>query len=252
MAKKWQELEFLDYKERQIRRRAQKKRRLLEESGAISGEHSAAAEGRTQIKILVFGLLSISIVFIYFVLLRTGVAGPVGQGLVLERMTGEVILASMLKEWKPTLNEAVPENVRVVTARNGKVSLGLHVPDTRVLLFENSEVLFKGLRMGQSQDFQLDMEMIRGEAVFEFKNEKGIGILHVKTPTGVNLWGKLVYLKLVSKPTRTRIIVADGLVKAEGMGEKVIIPGDRQMISTDSEPVSTPRALNVIREVWTW
>ena len=252
MGKKWQELEFLDYKERQIRRRAQKKRRLLEETGALSGEHSAAAEGRTQMKILGFGIVSIAIVFLYFLVLRSGVVGPVGDGIIIERMQGEVTLVGMLKEWKATLKESVPENVRIVTNRQGKVALDLGVQDTQVLLFENSELLFKGLRRGSSKDFQLDVELVKGDAVFEFKNDKGIGILHVRTPTGVDLWGKLVYLKLVSNPHKTRIIVADGLVKAEAMGEKVIIPGDRQMISTDSEPISTPRALNVIREVWTW
>ena len=249
MAKKWQELEFLDYKERQIRRRAQKKRRLLDES---EGGGDDAAEARTQVRILIGGIAAIVTVFIYFLVLRSGVVGPVGHGLEIRRMSGGVVLSGMLKDWKPEVDEQVPEDVRVVTNRSGKVELGLHVPDTRIYLFENSEVLFKGLRTGSSKDFQLDMEVIKGEAVFEFKNEEGIGILHVETPTGVELWGKLVYLKIDSTPHKTRVIVADGLVKAEGMGDKVIIPGDRQMISTAGEPITTPKALNVIREVWTW
>jgi len=259
VAKKWQELEFLDYKERQIRRRAQKKRRLLEEGAdGPDGVGAAAAEGRTQVRILIIGIVAIVLVFGYFIYLRSGAAGPVGVGLKLTRMRGDVNLAGMLKEWKPSDGEEVPENVRVVTGRDGKAELGLHVQDTSIQLFEDSDVLFKGLRMGSAagkdgeRDFQLDVEVLKGSVVFEFKNDDGVGILHVHLPTGVELWGKLVYLKVVADGTKVRVIVADGLVKAEYHGEKTIIPGDRMMVSSDGEPISTPRALNVIREIWTW
>ena len=94
--------------------------------------------------------------------------------------------------------------------------------------------------------------MERGAAVFEFQNEKGAGIFHCKTPQKINLWGKLVYLKVISRNDETKIIVADGFVKAEGMGEKRIISGDKQMISTDDEPIADTRVVNVIREVWNW
>lgn len=255
MAKKWQELEFLDYKERQVRRRAQKKKSLLDDAGLLSGQQGVAvgADSRTQVRILVVGTALTLVLLLYVLYLRTGSGGALGQGLSIVRLSGDVTVTTTLKDWKARMGESIPKGVRVVTGADGRVELAAHVSDTRILLFERSELEFTDLRLGSSsQDFQLDCRVVRGACVFEFKNDKGIGILHARTPQDVELWGKLVYLKVMAADDQSRIIVADGFVKAEAGGEKQIIQADRQMVSTFAAPVVPPRAINVIREIWSW
>lgn len=253
MGKKWQELEFLDYKERQVRRRANKKKKLLEEGANNSVQAAAVDEKSMQLKILFFGFVACLFVSIYFVYLRSGSASVSGQGLKVVRVQGDVVVSGRLNEWKATKAEPIPEDVTVVTGKDGKVELETSIPGTTIILFENSRLTFDGLNVDRTTDeFQLDMEIEKGSAIFEFQNKKGAGIFHCRTPQKVDLWGKLVYLKVISSEEGTKIIVADGFVKAEAMGEKTIIPGDRQMISSEEQPIGTPRAVNVIREVWNW
>ena len=163
------------------------------------------------------------------------------------------MISGMLKEWEATKTEPVPEQVTIVTGKDGKIELATSIPGTVIQLFENSRLKFDALNVDRTTgEFQLDTELEKGSAVFEFQNKKGAGIFHCRTREMVDLWGKLVYLKVISDEEKTRIVVADGYVKAEAFGEKTIIPGDRQMISDEGQPISTPRAVNVIRETWSW
>lgn len=253
MGKKWQELEFLDYKKRQVRRRANKKKQLMADGKAEEVKAVAAEEKSTQIKILALGCIICCVFCIYFVYLRSGSAAVSGQGLKVVRVEGDVVISGMLREWEATKKEPVPEQVSIVTGKDGRIEMETSISGTVIILFENTVLKFKALNVDSTTgEFQLDTEIEKGTAVFEFQNKDGAGIFHCKTPQIVDLWGKLVYLKIIATAEESRIVVADGFVKAECLGDKQIIAGDRQMISSEGDSLPTPKAVNVIREKWNW
>ncbi|MBI4872692.1 MAG: hypothetical protein HY814_14130, partial [Candidatus Riflebacteria bacterium] len=57
MAKSWQEIEFLDYKERQVRRRSQRTRAL--ESVAVAGDRGG--EGRRLLRLALGGAVFLAL-----------------------------------------------------------------------------------------------------------------------------------------------------------------------------------------------
>ena len=246
MAKAWQEVEFADYRERQIRRRARRGKNLKE---AQARAEAAGTTSRWPLVLVMLLFLSAAGGIVWIRFLAPRMVPRDRLRVVLSE--GEVYGVSDVKDWRLRGGERIEAGQRVRCAEDGKTTLSLFVADTRVTLFPGSLLSFKRLRISESgQEFQADFEVLRGDCVFEFRNPDGRGIVHVRTPQAVDFWAKAALFRLRVGDEASTLMVADGLVQASVAGKKQVVPADRQMRSTFDDPLSEPTGAAVIREVW--
>lgn len=246
MAKAWQEAEFLDYRERHIRRRARRGIDLKEAQARVDAEGSTSRWPLLLVLVLFLGATG-GILWIRVLAPRMV---PRDRLRVVETQ-GTVEAVSDVKDWRLHGGDRVESGLRVRTGEDGKVTLSLFVKGTRLTLFPGTLLSFKRLKLSESGDeFQADFEVLQGDCVFEFRNEEGRGIVHVRTPQAVDFWAKAALFRLRVGDEASTLVVADGLVKASVAGKKEIVPADRQMNSTFDAPLNLPTGAAVIRERW--
>jgi len=170
---------------------------------------------------------------------------------VLDARPGSVEILSDVKDWPAKLDGAVLPGLKIRTGEHSTVTLATWWQDTRLTLFSNTVAAYRNIRLSDETDeFQAHWEVLKGDAVFEFRNPDGWGMVHVRTPQAVDLWGKSVLFRVRVKDESSHVVVADGFVKAVAGNKKKILPPDREMVSTFDKPLSEPHGVNVIRQRW--
>src|SRR5688572_3370269 len=100
MPKSWQEIEFLDYKERQVRRRSQKTRELQNVGTGQTGEKSRLK------KIVIFGVVFLALLGGGIVSYQEygrafGLTTSSRSAMRVDKVSGEVEISSSTTAWEP-------------------------------------------------------------------------------------------------------------------------------------------------------
>lgn len=243
MPKNWQEIEFLDYKERQVRRRSQKTRELE----AASGGKGADREKLLRISIggsLFLALLAGGIYAYTHMGQLSLVSASARSVLRVVSVSGEVETSSATTGWEPLRQGAtVNSGSHIRTGKNAKVVLLPSLPKSRIVLFEQSSLMFEKIQISAknmaSAAFTFEME--KGEAVLDF--QEGAPLVKLVLPM-VNVFAQNCRYKARIGKDENRVLVSRFAVQAEDRAEpakKVIVPENQELVSTLKEPCGKPR-----------
>ncbi|MBI4871110.1 MAG: hypothetical protein HY814_06045, partial [Candidatus Riflebacteria bacterium] len=160
-------------------------------------------------------------------------------------VSGEVETSTSTTGWEALKTGAVVgSGVTVRTGKNGKVTLLPSVSESRIVLYENTQLVFEKVQLSkndpESAAFSFDLE--KGEAVFDFP--KGVPICRVAVPM-VTLWSQLVRYKVRIDKDDNRILVSRFAIQAEDRADpsrKVIVGTEQELIATLKDPVAKPRS----------
>ncbi len=254
MAKTWKDIEFLDYKERQVRRRSQKTRELEQVLTGNTNEKSK--------------LVGIAVGGVFFLALLVG-------GIVAHRHYGDLLLTtdaarSVLRVWKVSGTveissggsawERVKQGAKIGagthirTGEGSKVVLKPAIPNSRILLFPESVLIFEKIQLAQSnnQSAAFNFEIEKGEAVFDFQG--GAPICMVDLPL-ISIGAQKVRFKARITGDENRVLVSHFAAQAQDRSDpskKVVVPAGQQIVSTLSGPFPKPKGAKdvILREDW--
>ncbi|MBI2944120.1 MAG: hypothetical protein HYY25_07955 [Candidatus Wallbacteria bacterium] len=254
MPKNWQEIEFLDYKERQVRRRSQKTREL-ELTGAAKGVDRTRLIGLSAGGAL-FLLALAGGIYAYTHMGQLGLMSASARSvLTVASVSGEVESSSATTGWEGLKKGTkVSSGTHIRTGKNGKVVLLPSLPKSRIVLFEDSSLMFEKIQLAAKNPVgaALTFEMERGEAAFDFQD--GAPILKIVLPV-VTLWARLCRFKTHISKDDNRVLVARYAVQAEDRaepGKKTVVTENQELVSSLKEAVPKPRGAggSSLRERW--
>lgn len=255
MPKSWQEIEFLDYKERQVRRRSQKTRELQQVA-----EGPAAPDRRRLLRMSLGGVAFLAmLVGGIFAYQRMGLAGNVSSTsrsvIRLAGVSGQVEVSTA-----STNPEAIKSGATIIsgstvhTGKNGKVVLLPSLPGAKIILYENSMLSFEKIQLSPEdpESAALFLSLERGEAMIDFP--KGKPVMRLELPLVV-LWSRLVRCKVRLGKDVNRILVTRFAAQAEDRADssrKEIIAADQELVATLKSPVGKAKKAGgaALRERW--
>lgn len=254
MPKSWQEIEFLDYKERQIRRRSQRTRELEQVGTSKTSDRSRLL--RLSVGGLTFLALLSAGIFAYQ---NYGAAGLMSAAyrstLGVASVSGEVEMSTTTSNWEPLKAGArLRSGIHVRTGKSGKVTLSPAIPGSRIVLYENTGLFFEKIQLSAKnpQSAAMTFEMEKGEAVFDFT--AGTPLTKLVLPL-VTVWSQLGRYKAQIGKEENRVLVARIAVKAEDRADssrKAVVTADQEIVATLKSPLGKARnALGAaLKERW--
>lgn len=246
LAKKWQDVEFVDYKERQKRRRMRKRLDVEEE---ISNSY------RERWNIVLVAL---------FVILFLGVIGTSGYYLLTEAENLEQREANMFLEARLASGEVFyrdylgAEYVPVMTNQkfynrgqfrtgNGSSLEMSTVDNLAIKIRENSEMLLKSIEMfDTNQKTKSTLTLDSGEFVFDSRTSGGLLEIQIND---ISIFALRSLFKVELEDEQISVKVSFGRVSVEKLADKEVISAS-QMITVDSSELGKIRNFNPLAETW--
>ena len=246
LAKKWQDVEFVDYKERQKRRRMRKR---------LDVEEEISNSFRERWNVVLVTL---------FVVLFLGVIGTSGYYLLTEAenleqkeanmflearlASGEVFYRDYLgAEYVPvTLNQKFYNRGQFRTG-NGS-SLEMSTIDNLVIKArENSEMLLKSIEVfDTNQQTKSTLTLDSGEFVFDSRTSGGLLEIQIND---VSIFALRSLFKVELEDEQISVKVSFGRVSVEKLADKEVISAS-QMITVDSSEFGKIKNFNPLAETW--
>jgi hypothetical protein len=254
LAKKWQEIEFLDLKERQIRRRAQKTKEVKQEIAAAEPE-------QTRRKGLVFGLVAVVVVVggvVVWQAQQAKIARDVAKRslLAVTEVKGEV-------EWStPTspvaaLKDGVslPAGFTVKQGAAGRTVLTPFLDATRFVVKEKAVVEFDEVKAeGPEHADRLTLRATLKLGTFMVEARSGDPRIEVRLPGGVRVRTQQAFFKaIVDEKGASDVQVRDGVAvveKTDGSKKREVVKVDHRLIVSGAGEWQKPQGFQAPETVW--
>lgn len=246
LAKKWQDVEFVDYKERQKRRRMRKR---------LDVEEEISNSFRERWNVVLVSL---------FVVLFLGVIGTSGYYLLtaaenLEQKEANMFLEARLASGKVLYRdylgaEYVPVMINQKFYNRGQFrtgdgsSLEMSTVDNLVIkVKENSEMLLKSIEVfDTNQQTKSTLTLDSGEFVFDSRTSGGLLEIQIND---VSIFALRSLFKVQLEDEQISVKVSFGRVSVEKLADKEVISAS-QMITVDSSELGKIRNFNPLAETW--
>ncbi|MBI4863769.1 MAG: hypothetical protein HY815_26435 [Candidatus Riflebacteria bacterium] len=243
MGKKWQETEFLDYKERQIRRRSRKSQEIQQE---LQKKESSTAG------LKIVGLASVLVV--------AGLIGYVAtQGkpeflgnktsLTASEVKGDVKISSPSKPIAPLKQgDEWTEGFTIDQPDSARCTFKPHWKECRVVVVDKSSVEIGKIQVASdaADKFKLTITGKKGMCLVDLR--RGSPLVEVRFPQGAVVKSGLGMFKAIFDDTESAVIVRDSRVGVfgPGGGKPVVVSADERLAIRSGEslgkPVSYPTA----------
>lgn len=246
MAKKWQDVEFVDYKERQKRRRMRKRLDVEEEI-------SNSFRERWNVALIVL-----------FVLLFLGVIGTSGYYLLLAEESLEQKEANMFLEARSVRGEVlyrdylgadyIPVMINQKFYNRGQFRTGdtsslemITVDNLMIKARESSEMLLKSIELfDANQHTKSTLTLDSGEFVFDSRTSGGLLEIQIND---VSIFALRSLFKVELEDEQINVKVSFGRVSVEKFEDKRVISAS-QMITADSLELGKLVNFNPLAETW--
>ena len=253
MAKKWQEIEFLDLKERQIRRRAQKTREVKQEIAAAEPE-------QTRRKGLVFALAAVVV----------AVGGVMFHQAQQDKIARDVARRSLLSvtevkgavEWLTPTQPVGPlkDGVQVpagFTVKQEATARSVFEPflkSTRFVVKEKALVDFDEAKAeGPEHADRLTLRVTVKLGTFMVEARSGDPRVEIRLPSGVQVRAQQGFYKVIVDDKGTSDVqVRDGVAvvqKTDGSKKREVLKPDQRVIVTAGE-WQKPQSFQAPETVW--
>ncbi len=246
MAKKWQDVEFVDYKERQRRRRMKKRQQVQEEIVRKSSLRS----NLSVILIAVFFCGSISMGALWFLLQERAKTSDAQSKMYIEvvEFTGEAQGRSDVSvDWKP-----VQANTRRFDGWNYRTPAESEIRLTtfdgvRIRLAAESELMVQSLEIfANNEGSKSNLMLESGEVIFDSRGTKGLIELGVGEST---VYARPSLFKVISRDGRIQVMVSSGGVRFEAGGVKPVLSSGQFVVFIDGQ-VGDVQEFNPLAEKW--
>ncbi len=247
MAKKWQDVEFVDYKERQKRRRLRKRGIAQEELEETA--HSRVNTALVLGTLIVFGLILAGGMF--FLMSEREFLSEKGQRMYLQAKTISGDFG--FREYQVDEYQPFSEGQRLSgkgffrTGADSQAELGT-MDGVSFKLEESSEFTLKGIEVfGDNQRTKTNLGLQEGGFVFDSRNSLG-ALLEINVGELSIYAGKALF-RIRVDGTALNLKVRQGIVRCEGPQESREI-GPSQYLDSENGSLSGIQTFNPLVETW--
>jgi len=255
LGKKWQEIEFLDYKERQIRRRSQRTRAFqlqLEQNRSTTWGLKLVA---VLAVVLVAGVVSYVLAQERFRALQAALFG--GRNvLTVAEVVGEVeISSSTMAKRLLKAGETIRDEVTILPGERARCTLTMYWKGCRLVLIDKGGLeLGKVTPVKENPDaFFLRVGGKSGSVMFELRS--GEPRIEVKTPQGPVGRSSLGFYRYSLEEKESSVLVRDGFVvvtpfDGADKSKRVRVIGDQRLAITKAGELDKPVPYATPDTVW--
>lgn len=250
--KKWQEIEFLDFKERQIRRRTQKSRQVkiqLEENAPSSGLRFVAV---TALMAVVLGVGG----FLYYQHQQELRAADLARRteLIVTEVKGDVEYSTATTPFaRLKADTRMSETFTVKQGAGARCTVATSLAQSRLVVLDRAQVeIQKPAATSHDPAAPLFVTAVvkQGTLMCDFK--QGDPKVEVKLPQSVVLRGQTGFYKVVVEDQRTTVLVRESRVKlsrTDGKKEGLVRLDERAIINAAGE-WGKPEKFTTPETVW--
>ena len=249
--KKWQEIEFLDFKERSARRRTQKSRQIkiqLEESAPSSGLKFVAITALTAVVLGVGG-------FLYWQHQQEQRGHDLAQRteLIVTEVKGDVEYSTATTPFVPLkVDTHMSEAFTVRQGPNARCTVATSLPQSKLVVIDKAQVEI-GKPTAQSHDASAPLFVTAavklGTLMCDFR--KGDPKVEVRLPAGVVMRGQTGFYKVVVEEGGTStVLVREARVKLTGPKKEGLVRLDERAVISASGDWEKPAKFQTPETVW--
>ena len=246
LAKKWQDVEFVDYKERQKRRRMRKRISAEEElSDSYRGRWNIALT--VTFVTLFFSVMGVSA---YYLFTEDELGREMQANMYLESrlIGGDVNFREFLgSEYASiSLNQKLYNRGQFQTKNDSFLEMStfdgviLKMRESTDMTLENIEIF------PDNQKSKITLTLDEGAIVFD--SRKSGGLIEVRTES-INIYAARALFKVTIKDDRVKIKVSQGLANVERFDEVRKLSAS-QMVELGDSDLSNVRKFNPLTETW--
>lgn|GEM_PF-1032052 len=247
MAKKWQDVEFVDYKERQKRRRLRKREAVQEELASTVGTRVNAS--------LIIAVVCIFVVVIgafFFIMLEQKEYEDDRSGKMYVEVRSSV---GDVKFRKYEVDEFQSFGSQDRVFDSGFFQTG-DASSLELMTFDNMLLKIRSLSQlsldsievfSGNQRTKTNLSIDFGEIIFDSRKSDG-GLLEIHAGSVVVYAGKALF-KIESTQEEIRIKMSQGVAKVEGLGTSREITSS-EYIQVSGDSMSLPSGFNPLSENW--
>jgi hypothetical protein len=252
LSKKWQEAEFLDYKERQIRRRTQRSKALLK---AIE-QAAPPARGLKVVLVLAVLVAGGLVGFVTFQdrikALRAQLLGG-RTVLTVTEVRGDVEIGTTSRAaGRPKVGDRFEEALTVSQPAGARVAFGLFWKPARLVVQDKAKVeIGKVILFPDKPDmFRVKVQGQTGTVLAEIR--QGEPLIEIVMPQGSLVYGGKGMFRVALDEKESVVIVRDNFVRVTSSDKvrKASVEADQRMIVKKGEEWDKPAPYSTPETVW--
>lgn len=246
MAKKWQDVEFVDYKERQKRRRMRKRMDAQEEiSDSFRGRWNAALIGL----FIVFFILLMGISAYYLLAEEENLElKEANMFLKVGQVTGTASYRDYLNSESVLLrpNQQIFKRGQFRTDQGSTLEL-MTIDKVSIKIRESSEIFWKSIEVFDSnQNTKSTFSIDSGELVLDSRSSGGWLEIQIES---ISIYALSSLFKVSFDGEKISIKVSAGKLSVERFDEKRVVAAS-QMVSGDLSNIGQVLNFNPLTEIW--
>lgn len=249
--KKWQEIEFLDFKERQSRRRLSKSRQVriqLEEAAPPPGLKFVFVTALMAVVIGVGG-------FLYWQHKEAARTQELARRteLIVTEVKGEVEFSTATTPFAPLApNTHMTEAFTIRQSNNARCTVATSLPGSRLVVLDKSQVEFSKPVAGSHEPdspLRITATVKLGTLMCDFR--KGKPHVEVKMPAEVAMRAENGFYKVVVDETGSAIVlVREALVQVKKAAKTVKVKLDERLLISATGEFEKPQKFQTPETVW--
>ena len=246
LAKKWQDVEFVDYKERQKRRRMRKRINAEEElSDSYRGRWNTALT-------VTFVTLFVTVIGVsaYFLMTEDELGREMQANMYLQSrlISGNVNFREFLgSDYSSiSLNQKFYNRGQFQTNEEGSLEMSTF-DGVAIKMRESTELTVENIEVFPDNE-QSKLTLTLDEGVVVFDSRKSRGLIEIRTES-INIYAARALFKVSSRDGLVRIKVSQGLANVERFDEVRKLAAS-QMVELNESDLSNVRKFNPLTETW--
>jgi len=251
--KKWQEIEFLDFKERQIRRRTQKSRAIQLEA-EINAPQQSGLRFVAVFAVLIVVLGVGGVTYVHHRDEARGVELAKRTELAVGELKGEVQFSTATAPFAPLkTGDRMAEAFTITMPARGRAVLSTSLAGSRIVVMEKANVELQRPQVHEGEPLDrlyLTALLKQGTVMCEFR--KGEPRFEIKLPQSVTVrCGNGLYKVVVEENGTATVLVREGRVKVIGSDKKeALVKVDERAVISATGECAKPANFPTPETVW--